>query len=321
MKKYPKISIIIALYKETTYFYEAVAQSLQLDYPNFEILIGVDKGVKLNFKDPRIKVWETGLTRTGPAEKRDVGIIKSKAEYIAFLDDDSYPRRDWLKEVVKIFSKHPEIAAVGGPGLTPPMDGFRQQITGAILSTFWGTGPYAYRFVQKPQQYVDDYPAYNLIAKRSDLLEVGGFNNKFYGGEDTALCLKLIRAKKKILYDPEVVVYHHRRHFPEGYLVQVGNVGMHRGYFVKKYPLTSLRPSYFMPLLGIIITILLLVFSFIHPTLIWLGILLYGLGIIDAMRIADWKVALILPLCIYFSHLSYAYNFTKGLLFIKHMEK
>ena len=69
MKKYPKVSIIIALYKETAYFYEAVAQSLQLDYPNFEILIGVDKGVKLNFKDSKIRVLETGLLRTGPAEK------------------------------------------------------------------------------------------------------------------------------------------------------------------------------------------------------------------------------------------------------------
>lgn len=321
MKKYPKISIIIALYKESAYFYEAVAQSLQLDYPNFEILIGVDKGVKLNFKDPKIKVWETGLSRTGPAEKRDIGIIKSKAEYIAFLDDDSYPRRDWLKQATKIFRQNPEISAVGGPGLTPPMDGFRQQITGAILSTFWGTGPYAYRFVQKPQRLVDDYPAYNLIVRRKDLLSVGGFNNKFYGGEDTALCLKLINSGKKILYHPEVIVFHHRRHFPEGYLAQVGNVGLHRGYFVKNYPKTSLRPSYFMPLIGIIITVFVAISSIQFSKLIFLGVILYGFGVIDALRVTNWKVALILPFCIYLSHLSYAYNFTKGLLFTKYLEK
>ncbi len=321
MKKYPKISIIIALYKETAYFYEAVAQSLQLEYPNFEILIGVDKGVKLNFKNPRIRVLETGQSRTGPAEKRDIGIIKSKAEYIAFLDDDSYPRRDWLKQAIKIFNQHPDISAIGGPGLTPPMDGFRQQITGAILSTFWGTGPYAYRFIQKSPRLVDDYPAYNLIAKRKDLLSIGGFGNKFYGGEDTALCLKLINSGKKILYHPEIVVYHHRRHFPEGYLAQVGNVGLHRGYFVKKYPQTSLRPSYFMPLLGIIITIILMLTSIVFPQVLMLGIILYIIGMIDALRIADWKVALILPLCIYLSHLSYAYTFAKGLLFTKYLEK
>lgn len=321
MKKYPKISIIIALYKETAYFYETVAQSLQLDYPNFEILIGVDRGVKLNFKDPKIKVWETGLSRTGPAEKRDIGIIKSKSEYIAFLDDDSYPKRDWLKKAVDVFNKNPEIAAVGGPGLTPPLDGFRQQITGAILSTFWGTGPYAYRFVQKSQRLVDDYPAYNLIVGRKDLLSIGGFNNKFYGGEDTALCLKLINAGKKILYSPDIVVYHHRRHFPEGYLAQVGNVGLHRGYFVKRYPETSLRPSYFMPLFGIISTLLLILLSISFPSLIWFGFLLYVIGIVDALRITSFKIAIILPICIYLSHLSYAYNFTKGLLFTKHLEK
>ena len=77
MKTWPKVSIIIPLYQETPYFYEAVAHSLQLDYPNFEILIGVDHGIKLNFKDLRIKVLKTGLVRTGPAEKRDIGIRKS----------------------------------------------------------------------------------------------------------------------------------------------------------------------------------------------------------------------------------------------------
>ncbi len=321
MKTWPKISIIIPLYQETAYFYEAVAHSLQLDYPNFEILIGVDRGVKLNFKDLRIRVLETGLSRTGTAEKRDIGIRKSNADYIAFLDDDSYPQRDWLKQAVKTFTQYPEISAAGGPGLTPPGDGFRQQITGAILATFWGTGPYAYRFVKKPVQFVDDYPAYNLFAKRKDLLAVGGFNNKFYGGEDTALCIKLINAGKKILYHPEIVVYHHRRHFPEGYLKQVGNVGMHRGYFVKSYPQTSLRPSYFMPLLGVILTIVLLLLSFAFPYLFFAGVFLYTLGVIDSLRISNWKLAMILPICIYLSHLSYAYNFVKGLLFIKKLER
>ncbi len=321
MKKYPKISIIIALYKETAYFYEAVAQSLQLDYSNFEILIGVDKGVKLNFSDSRIKVLETGLSRTGPAEKRDIGIVQSKAKYIAFLDDDSYPRRDWLKKAMIVFDKNPEISAVGGPGLTPPLDGFRQHITGAILSTFWGTGPYAYRFIQKDQRLVDDYPAYNLIAKRKDLLSIGGFNNKYYGGEDTALCLKLINSGKKILYHPEVVVYHHRRHFPEGYLTQVGNVGLHRGYFVKKYPQTSLRPSYFMPLFGIVFTFFLALLSTKYPLLLLLGFLLYGAGVIDALKTTNWKIALILPICVYLSHLSYAFNFALGLFFTKHLNK
>ena len=82
------------------------------------------------------------------------------------------------------------------------MDGFRQQITGAILSTFGGQVLMHIVLLQKSQQFVDDYPAYNLIAKRTDLLEVGGFNNKFYGGEDTALCLKLIIRQKENSLSP-----------------------------------------------------------------------------------------------------------------------
>lgn len=319
MKKYPKVSIIIPVYKVTPYFYEAVEKCLELNYPNFDILIGVDQDIQIRFKDRRIKILRTNRSRTGPAEKRDIGIFKSNAQYIAFLDDDSYPHKDWLIEAVKILRLNQDITAVGGPGLTPPFDSFSQQITGAILSSFSGTGPYTYRFIQQNPRLVDDYPAYNLIVERKSLLEVSGFKNKFYGGEDTALCIKLINVGKKILYHPDVVVFHHRRSFPLEYLKQVGNVGLHRGYFVKKYPQTSLRISYFIPSLAILLSLMSL---FLPPILLlFLVISTYLFIFLDSKRSSPLIIALILPLCIYLSHLSYAYNFTNGLLFTKYLEK
>ena len=50
-------------------------------------------------------------------------------------------------------------------------------------------------------------------------------------------------------------------------------------------------------------------------------VFLYLLGIVDAIKVSNRRVAVILPLCIYLSHFSYAYNFVKGLLFIKHLER
>lgn len=323
--KYPKFTIVIPLYVRTPYFDQTVAQCLKLDYPNFEIFIGVDHGIKLDFKSPKIKVLPTGLVRTGPAEKRDICILRSKSDYIAFLDDDSYPRPDWLHQALNQFTTHPEVAGIGGPGLTPPEDSFSQQITGAILSTFWGTGPYTNRFTQQKPQYVDDYPAYNLIVKRTTLLKVGGFDNRFYGGEDTALCIKLINAGEKILYHPDVVVYHHRRPFPAGYLKQVGNVGHHRGYFVKKYPQTSLRPSYFMPLAGVVVTLVATVtalfFPFARLPVLVGGGLLYLLGVVDALRFTRLSVAIVLPACIYLSHVSYGYSFLVGLVITSNLDR
>lgn len=324
MKKYPKFSIIIPLYIQTPYFHEAVEKCLELDYPDFEILIGADKKAKLDFKDKRVRILRTGLLRTGPAEKRDIGIVKSKGEFIAFLDDDSYPAKDWLKKAAQVLRKK-KTASVCGPGLTPPADGFAQKITGAILASPFGSGPYSYRFAKKKAHFVDDYPAYNMVVDKKTLLEVGGFGTKYYGGEDTALCLKLINAGKRIYYHPDIVVYHHRRKFPFEYMRQVGNVGLHRGYFAKAYPQTSFRPSYFGPAALTIGLALLVLWSFfssqILSTLAIGFCFFYFLVFIENIKRDSLFINIILPLAILINYFSYGVQFIQGLVFTKELER
>ena len=324
-RKYPKVSIIIPLHNKTPYFYETVGRCLELDYPKFEISIGVDGNTKVSFYDKRIRVLRTGSKNTGPAEKRDMGIRKAKGSIIAFLDDDSYPEEDWLKMSVKLLSEK-KVAAVCGPGLTPPWDSYSQLITGGILSSLFGSGPHYYRFTKGKPRFVDDYPAYNMIINKSDLNEVGGFGTKFYGGEDTALCLKLINVGKKIYYHPDVVVYHHRRHFPFEYMKQVGNVGLHRGYFVKRYPQTSLRLSYFGPSMFLLSIILVLLYSIgVNINCIYLLILLfliyYILVLIESARKNPLFVGLIIPFAILINYYAYGKEFIRGLVFTKHLKK
>lgn len=322
-KKYPKVSIIIPLYIETDYFHEAVRECLSLDYPNFEVLVGTDSKSKVKFENKRVKIFKTGKDITGPGEKRDLGITKAQGELVAFLDDDSYPERDWLSETVRIMQKM-KVSAVCGPGLTPPADSFSKKITGAILGNPLGSGPYYYRFIKGSPRFVDDYPAYNLIVRKYALLKIGGFATKFYGGEDTTLCLKLINAGEKIYYHPDIVVYHHRRKFPFEYARQVGNVGLHRGYFVKKYPQTSFRFSYFAPTLFTLGLPVAVVAS------IWLGrwkelLLLCGAYYITlflyGLRNNPLAISLFLPIAIIINYLAYGTKFIKGLLFTPYLER
>lgn len=317
--KYPKISIIIPLYKENDYFHEAVRECLSLDYPNFEILVGTDNKSKVKFKDRRVKIFKTGKDITGPGEKRDLGISKAEGEFIAFLDDDSYPEKDWLAEAVRIMRKT-KVSAVCGPGLTPPADSFSKKITGAILGNPLGSGPYYYRFEKGSPRFVDDYPAYNLIVRKDALLKIGGFATKFYGGEDTTLCLKLINAGEKIYYHPDIVVYHHRRRFPFEYARQVGNVGLHRGYFVKKYPQTSFRFSYFAPTIFTLGLPLLVMFSIwsnrwrgllLLAAIYYISLFLYGL------RNNPLAISLFLPVAIVVNYLAYGTKFISGLFTAK----
>jgi len=318
------VSIVIPLYKKTPYFFESVGRCLELDYPDFEILIGVDQDQKVAYQDKRIRVLRTGKKNTGPAEKRDLALTKAKGSYIAFLDDDSYPEENWLKKSIEILNTQ-KVTSVCGPGLTPPWDSFGQLLTGGILSSFFGSGPYSYRFAKREPRFVDDYPAYNMIVSKKVLDNIGGFGTKYYGGEDTALCIKLINAGEKIYYHPDIVVYHHRRQFPFEYARQVGNVGKHRGYFVKAYPQTSLRISYFGPALLVVSILILLILSFFKP--LFLDVLLfsfvayYGIVLIESADKNSLWVNIFLPFAIIANHIFYAVQFLNGFIFIKKLER
>ncbi len=77
----------------------------------------------------------------------------------------------------------------------------------------------------------------------------------YWPGEDTVLCLEIVRRGRVIYYDPRVLVYHHRRELFGPHLRQVGRYALHRGFFARRFPATSLRIVYMLPsvfLLGLL---------------------------------------------------------------------
>jgi GT2 family glycosyltransferase len=142
----------------------------------------------------------------------------------------------------------PSVAAVGGPGMTPPGDTLKQHISGWIYESPLVSAGYSYRYRPGKMQDVDDYPTSSLIIRKSDFLAAGGFDTGYWPGEDTILCLKLTHELgKRIVYDPGVRVYHHRREIFGPHLRQIKSYALHRGFFARKFPQTSLRLSYFVP--------------------------------------------------------------------------
>ena len=312
-----KVSIIIPYYKNYKNLVECVSACLELDYPEYEVIVVTN--VSLKFSDQRVRVVLTD--KVGQADKRDVGIANAFGEICAFIDDDASPRRDWIKNAVRYF-EDPEIAAVGGPGVTPKNDNLLQRASGAIYSSFIGSGPLSYRYVPKKHRYVDDYPAYNLLVRKSILNEVSGFKTKFRSGEDTQLSLKIIKLGKKILYSPDVVVYHHRRPLFVSHLRQVRTYGLHRAYFSKILPQTSAKLVYFSPLILIMGFVVLTILSFINQAIMYallsaIGfylVLCFGSGLIISK---DLKIALLTTIGIPLTHLVYGLSFLEGLLMHK----
>ncbi|MDO8515103.1 MAG: glycosyltransferase, partial [bacterium] len=229
-------------------------------------------------------------------------------EIVAFIDDDAYPEKDWLENILLNFKKK-NITAVCGPGVTPPGSSWQEQASGWVSASPLGGGPFGYRFLPEKTRFVDDYPSMNLAVRKKDFLAVGGFDSDYWPGEDTKLCHDLVyKLHKKIIYDPKILVYHHRRPLWVPHLRQNGNYGLHRGYFARVLPKTSLRLSYFAP------SILLI---FLPVTFLPYAILL----ILNAVWITQKSKSLVQGLisipAVTVTHLWYGVKFIQGFLFTK----
>ena len=250
--------------------------------------------IKQSVKPLEILIITDKLFPGDPATKRDWGAKKSVGSVLTFIDSDAYPDQHWLKHAL-IHLRSPQVAAVCGPGLTPPSDSIRQKISGLVWSTKIGSGPYTYRNRQSSACFVDDYPSFNLLVKKKDFLAVNGFDTQFWPGEDTKLCHDLVyKLKKQIIYSPQIVVYHHRRPIWLPHLQQISRYGFQRGRFVRLFPQTSRRLSYFLPLL------LPAIFPFYLLALFFTAII---------------HRSLLLAPAIFLTHLVYALYFLKGLLY------
>ncbi|MCL4385520.1 MAG: glycosyltransferase [Cyanobacteria bacterium] len=320
-KNNPLISVIIPVKEWNNYLEENVKHLLKSSYQNFETLVLIDNEYKISFS--KTKIIPTG--NIGPAEKRDLGAKMAKGEILAFIDDDAYPSKDWLKNSLP-FLKKEDVAAVCGPGVTPPNDSIFQKISGAVNASLIGGGPYTYRFIPQKERFVDDYPSMNIIIKKTDFWKIGGFDNSYWPGEDTKLCLDIVeKLKKKILYHPGILVYHHRRPIFKKHLQQNGRYGLHRGYFAKVLPLTSLRPSYFMPSCLLFSIIFAPVFLLVSNRLFLLDfslILLYLLLVIMSavpvfIREKDFRIAALFIPGVITTHLFYGIKFIQGFFFTK----
>jgi len=311
-------SIIIPVKYKNDYLLESIENCLKLDYLNYEIIVFPDK--TFDYGNDRVKIIGTG--NIGPAEKRDLSIKYAKGEILAFLDDDAYPREDWLKNAFNYFRDN-LISAVCGPAITPSDDNLMQKLSGEIYSSSIASGGtiHRYRPVNKSFE-VDDFPSVNFLVKKKDFKAVGGFDSTFWPGEDTKLCLDLINMGKKIIYDPKILVYHHRRKSFRKHLVQSASYAIHRGYFVKRYPKNSLKLGYFVPSLFILFLVIGFAFAMINLYVMYFYLLVLVLYILlllinsvaSFVRNKNAKLSFLLIPGIFLTHIFYGFGFIKGLL-------
>ncbi|MFH1601762.1 MAG: glycosyltransferase [Candidatus Shapirobacteria bacterium] len=323
MTKKAFFSVIVPVPKINDYIRKEIVPSLEKQtYKNFELILVPDtKDKKENFPS-FVKIYPS-WPKLGPADKKDLGVKKARGEIVAFLDDDAYPDKDWLKNALRALMPS-AVAAVCGPGVTPPHDSLLARVSGWVWSSWLGAGGAGtYRCWPGKKRKVDDYPTFNLIVKKREFKGSGGFDSCFWPGEDTCLCHNLVyNLKKKIIYDPKILVYHHRRNIFLPHLRQIGRYGLHRGYFVKVLPRTSRRLGYFIPAafaLGVLLGPLSLFFSSLLFKIYLAVLSIYA--ILTALtslwvfsKSKNLLISLLLIPTIFISHIYYGLCLIMGLL-------
>lgn len=320
-----KYSFIIPVKAINDYIKESVSKINLIKRDDYEIIIYPDL-VDNSFQATKTRQISTG--HVGPAEKRTLAIRDVRGEILIFIDDDAYPKEDFLNKLDSDFLNN-EVLAVGGPAITPDTDSFWQKVSGAVfLSSLSGGNPERYAS-KGHKRNIDDWPSVNFSIRKETFAELNGFDSKFWPGEDTKLCLELIKKyPKSIIYDPELIVLHHRRSGLFRHLKQVGGYGLHRGWFARKYPETSRKLKYFIPslfLLFVVIGGFLSIFNKIIFEVYLIGWVIYLLALIKAIfdvkhYESDLLIVLNAVYYIFLTHLFYGLMFIKGLLFTKNLK-
>jgi cellulose synthase/poly-beta-1,6-N-acetylglucosamine synthase-like glycosyltransferase len=306
------VSIIIPCKDVDGYTRECIEYCGYLDYPNFEIILLPDYSTEAI---DGVKIIVTGPV--APGIKRNIGVKSSNGKFCAFIDNDAYPRSDWLTSALKYF-EDPEVGGAGGPGLTPEADGFMQKAGGYVLSSFM-VGNLSSRYKTKSCFESDDIHSCNFIARKTVIEAAGGWNERYWPGEDTLMCLAIKKLGKKLIESSDVVVYHHRRSLFKPHLRQVSRFGEHRGFFAKKFPENSAKLTYFFPSLlvfSLIAGVVLSLFFSFFAYIVLFGVAIYlVLSLIAAaLQVRSVKLLFSVWLGIIVTHIIYGSYFLSGLI-------
>jgi hypothetical protein len=159
---------------------------------------------------PGARVIESG-SNSGFAGGCNLGVAHATGEYVAFINNDARPHREWISAAVAAFEAEPDVASVASKVLD--WDGrLVDYVDGAL--TWYGMGYKAE--TERPDEGQWDEPKDVLFGTGSALFvragvyrEVGGFDERFFMFyEDVDLGWRLNLLGYRVRYVPGSVAYH-----------------------------------------------------------------------------------------------------------------
>ena len=228
-REWPVVSVVVCTYNGAATLAETLEHVARLDYPHFEVLV-VDDGSTDATREiaSRYPARLIPSDHRGLSHARNVGLREARGAIVAYLDDDAYPDRNWLRYLALAFEDE-SVDGAGGPNLPPPGDG---RVASAVANSPGGPNP-----VLLSDRVAEHLAGCNMAFRRSALEAIGGFDPRFRAaGDDVDLCWRLRDAGLRLAYAPAAFVWHHRRGSVRRFWRQQVGYGKAEALLAEKWP-------------------------------------------------------------------------------------
>lgn len=197
---FPEVSIIIAARNCEKDLPDTLSSIKTIDYPkeNIEVIV-IDDASTDDTASIAQKLSNKVIKRTvrgGCPGARNTGIMQSSNEIVVFVDADVSVTKNWLKKLVQPF-KDNLVWATGGF--------IKNKINKENNLSKYKQLDLEYR---KRSKNTKSVPGSNSAFRRIVFEELGLFNTKLKGAEDTEISYKILNAGYKLVFVEDAVIYH-----------------------------------------------------------------------------------------------------------------
>jgi len=294
MKKEPKVTIIIPAFNEEKNIPKLLESIFNLDYKNYKVIVVVDPATTDKTYDILKKIEKSNLkvlldTKKGSAAHRNLGYKFSDkdTEYYAFTDSDCIVDKNWLKTLVRTIEKAPQrFVCVGGINLVSKTDSSNSKLFASIEQTLIGAGGTAQTKRFEKITEVNSIPNCNALYKKK-VWENYLQDERLIKGQDGEFNIRIHNDGGRFLINPKAIVWHKRANSLKKQFRKYFLYGEATAKIIKKHKWNKiilkkrwyglLPPIYF---LGMILLLILTIFSQKILGIFLLGIIIYLLAII-----------------------------------------
>lgn len=212
-----KVSVIISTYTNERFrdVLRCVESINNQTLKPYEILLVLDPVEKLvefykNAVPSYVKVVVSD--GFGLSEARNKGVVESRGDILAFIDDDAWAEETWLEKIVENYYDE-TIYGVGGR-ILPVFEGERPKWLPEELDWIVGC---TYKGLPEQKTQIRNPIGANMSFRREAFeiaglfrSEVGRYGKKLLSGEEAEFAMRLRKLKPdaRIIYEPSAIVYH-----------------------------------------------------------------------------------------------------------------